>query len=94
MNCEIFPPGYRNNVIRRDRNHHGGGVFIIAKDEINITEIYISNTDCALVLAKIMAKVEANITIGAFYRQPSRDITEIDDLMTTLLSIQNGNRAT
>ena len=41
-----------------------------------------------------MVKDEANITIGAFYRQPSRDITEIDDLMTTLLSIHNGNRAT
>ena len=41
-----------------------------------------------------MVKDEANITIGAFYRQPSRDITEIDDLVTTLLSIQNGNRAT
>ena len=93
-NCEIFPPGYRNNVIRRDRNHHGGGVFIIAKDEINITEIDIANTDCPLVLAKIMVKDEANIAIGAFYRQPSRDITENDDLMTTLLSIQNGNRAT
>ena len=37
---------------------------------------------------------QTSSSIGAFYRQPSRDITEIDDLMTTLLSIQNGNRAT
>ena len=93
-NCEIFPPGYRNNVIRRDRNSHGGGVFIVAKDEINITEIDVANTDCPLVLAKIMVKDGANITIGAFYRQPTSVINEIDDLMSTLLSIQNGNRAT
>ena len=93
-NCEIFPPGYRSNVIRRDRNSHGGGVFIVAKDEINITEIDVANTDCPLVLAKIMVKDGANITIGAFYRQPTSVINEIDDLMSTLLSIQNGNRAT
>ena len=92
--CEIFPPGYRNNVIRRDRNNHGGGVFIIAKGEINITEIDIANTDCPLVLAKIMVNDETNITIRAFYRQHSGDITEIDTFMTTLLSIQNGNRTT
>ena len=46
------------HVTRRDRNNHGGGVFIIAKDEINITEIDIANTDCPLVLAKIMVKDE------------------------------------
>ena len=70
-NCEIFPPGYRSNVIRRDRNSHGGGVFIVAKDEINITEIDVANTECPLVLAKITVKDGANITIGAFYRQPT-----------------------
>ena len=93
-NCEIFPQGYRNNVIRRDRNSHGGGVFIIAKDDINITEIEVANTDCPLVLAKIMLNDESNITLGAFYRQPNNTLTEIDDLMTTLLSIQNGHRMT
>ena len=47
-NCEIFLPGYRSNVIRRDRSRHGGRVFIVTKDEINITEIYVANTDCPL----------------------------------------------
>ena len=72
----------------------GGGVFIIAKDEISITEIEVTNTDCSLVVAKIMLKDEADITVGAFYRQPNSTITEIDDLMTTLLSIQNRHRTT
>ena len=83
-NCKISPQGYQTNVIRRDRNSHGGGVFIIAKDEINIP----------LVVAKIMLKDEADITVGAFYRQPNSTVTEIDDLMTTLLSIQNRHRTT
>ena len=65
-NCEIFPQGYQNNVIRRDRNSHGGGVFIIAKDDINITEIEVTNTDCPLVLAKIMLKDEADIIFRGF----------------------------
>ena len=63
-NCEIFPPGYRSNVIRRVRNSHGGGVFIVAKDEINISEIDVANTDCPLVLAKIMVKDGANTPKG------------------------------
>ena len=67
-NCEIFPQGYQNNVIRRDRNSHGGGVFIIAKDDINITEIEVTNTDCPLVLATIMLSDEADIILGAFCR--------------------------
>ena len=61
-NCEIFPPGYKSNVIRRDRNRREGGVFIIVKDEVSITEIDVTNTDCPLVLANIMVKDEANIT--------------------------------
>ena len=47
-NCEIFPQGYRNNDIRRDQNRPAGGVFITAKDDINITEIEVANTDCPL----------------------------------------------
>ena len=61
---------------------------------MNITEIDIANTDCPLVLGKIMIKDEADITLGAFYRHPTSAKTEIDDLMRTLLSIQNGNKAT
>ena len=41
-----------------------------------------------------MVKDGANITIGAFYRQPTSVINEIDDLMSRLLGIPNGNRAT
>ena len=41
-----------------------------------------------------MVKDEANITLGAFYRQSTSVVNEIDDLMSTLLRIQNGNTAT
>ena len=82
------------NVIRRGRNSHGGGVLVAAQDEINITEIDIANTDCLFVLAKIMVKDGANITIGAFYCQPTSVVNEIGDLMSTLLSNHNANRAT
>ena len=41
-----------------------------------------------------MLKDEADIILGAFYRQPNSALTEIDDLMTTLLNIQNGHRTT
>ena len=41
-----------------------------------------------------MLKNEADIISGAFYRQPNSALTEIDDLLTTLLNIQNGHRTT
>ena len=81
VNCETFPVGYNTNVIRRDRNSNGGGVFIIAKDEISMSEITVTNKECQLVLASI-----TRVTLGAFYRQPNNTVTEINELLTNITS--------
>ena len=59
-----------------------------------MTEITVNNQDCPLVLAKVMLKNTASITVGAFYRQPSHTTTEIDALSETLLAISRGNQST
>ena len=75
MNCETFPVGYTTNVIRRDRNSNGGGVFIIARGEISMSEITVTNKECPLVLARIMLCSQIRVTLGAFYRQPNHTVT-------------------
>ena len=51
-NSEIFPPGYNKNVFRKDRDTHGGGVFIAVRDELDVTEISVCR-ECPLVLVKL-----------------------------------------
>ena len=51
-NSEIFPPGYNKNVFRKDRDAHGGGVFIAARDELDVAEISVCR-ECPLLLVKL-----------------------------------------
>ena len=34
-NSEIFPPNHNINVLRKDRDIHGGGIFITARNELD-----------------------------------------------------------
>ena len=83
-NCETFPVSYNTNVIRRDRNSNGGGVFIIARDDISMSEMTVTNKEYPLVLASIMLCNQTRVTLGAFYRQPNHTVTEINELLTNI----------
>ncbi len=83
---EVFPEGYRSNVYRRDRNDHGGGVFIAIKDGITASDIKM-NSNCESVWAKVSLPEGKSVSVCSFYRPPgsgSEPITElssaIDDL--------------
>ena len=54
-NSEIFPPNYNINVglLRKDRDIHGGGVFITARNELDLQRIKLSDNSCSLVIAKL-----------------------------------------
>ena len=47
---------------------------------MNITYIEFANKDCLCVQSKIVLKDKANITLGAFYRQPYDHIAEYTKL--------------
>ena len=79
------------NVIRRDRNCHGGGVFVLAKDELAMSEVHVKDPECPMVLANITLKDKTNITIGAFYRQPNTSLADIESLVTAVMDVR-GNK--
>ena len=45
---EIFPPGYQQNVYRKDRNRHGGGVFIAAQNTVTMWQVKENYPTCEL----------------------------------------------
>ena len=75
-NSEIFPPNYNINVIRNDRDIHGGGVFIIARNELDQQRIQLFDNSCPLVLAKLKVEGRPLSTLA-----PSTD-NQIINLMT------------
>ena len=83
-NSDIFPEGYRTNVVRKDRNSHGGGVFIAAKDLFNVTPVELNNKDCPLILAKIQAPGEKPLLVGLFYRATDNKRDELNSLIDNL----------
>ena len=91
LNGDIFPDGYNANVIRRDRNCYGGGVFILSKYELAISEVPVKDLECPTVLANITLKDKTNITIGAFYRQPGTSLVDIESLVTAVMDVR-GNK--
>ena len=86
-NSEVFPDGYNKNVIRRDRNKFGGGVFISAKDELELSEIKTdTESDCEIVWCDIKT-FQGNVILGSFYRPPGTDTQVIDDLNISITSV-------
>ena len=79
-NSEIFPPNYNINVIRNDRDIHGGGVFITARNELDLQRIQLSDNSCPLVLAKLKVEGRPPLNIGSFYRQPNNKLEDLQSL--------------
>lgn len=65
---EVFPSNY--SVYRRDRNSHGGGVFILVRDSIASQPISIETESFETICCKILLKNGASVAIGSFYRPP------------------------
>ena len=88
-NAEIFPSTYE--VIRHDRNHNGGGVFIAYKNNLIITEITDIGKNCELVVAKLMLVNQPDLYIGVYYRPPSQKVEGIIALREDLEKISKIN---
>ena len=61
-------------------------MFIIARDEISMSEITVTNKNCPLVLASIMLCNQTRVRLGAFYRQHQHTVTEINEPLTNITS--------
>ena len=89
-NSEVFPEGYNKQVIRKDRNKFGGGVFIVAKDELKLTEIK-TDTSCEIVWGEIKSN-QGSVLLGSFYRPPGTDSNVLDSLNDSINYILNKSK--
>lgn len=84
---EMFPSGY--TVYRKDRNCHGGGVFVLIQDSIASNSISIEADSCETVWCKILLQNGSSVAIGSFYRPPGiRTAHPLFQLSNVLLSLQ------
>jgi len=83
---EIFPPGYQQNVYRKDRNRHGGGVFIAAQNTVTMWEVKGNHPNCELLWTELKTR-NKNVIIGSAYRPPNSDVTFLDQLQASLSQI-------
>ena len=91
-NAEIFPPDYQQNIFRKDRNRHGGGVFIAGHNSLDMWQIENKDLDeCEIVWAELKGK-ERNVILGSFYRPPNSDVTYLDALKTSLTNITSKSK--
>ena len=71
-NSEIFPTNY--NVIRKDRNLNGGGVFIATKDCYNVTEVPEGDTEGEIKWARIELEASQDMYVCSYYRPPNNNL--------------------
>ena len=65
---EIFPRNY--SVYRKDRNIHGGGVFILVEKSIQSSILEVDSS-CEIIWVVLHLQGTHNIILGAFYTPPS-----------------------
>ena len=87
-NSEIFPCGYQTNVLRKDQNKNGGGVFISVHESLTAIEIDNNNSNCEVIWAEELTQGKP-IDIGAFYRPPSAKESSLKDLACSIQGIKN-----
>ncbi|KAI8513366.1 hypothetical protein Bbelb_100050 [Branchiostoma belcheri] len=89
-NSEIFPTSY--SAYRKDREGRGSGVFIAVKNSIIAT--HLPDPDCTseLTWVQIQLAHSKTVHIGAYYRPPSADQSDLTSLEQSLTRIRDQSR--
>ena len=82
---EIFPKDY--SVHRKDRNIHGGGVFVLVDKLIPSSKLEIESS-CEVIWVILHLKGPHNIILGAFYTPPNSTPSVWEDLSECLIQIR------
>ena len=87
-NSEVFPPGY--DVLRKDRDRHGGGVFIMAKTEMLLTPVSTTLDNCEIVWGEIHTQCRGKVILGSIYRPPDSTEECFESIDNSLTDLRNG----
>ena len=71
LNNEINIEGY--DILRLDRNRHGGGVACYIRNDISFTQLNIFSNDIENIIFDILLPNSHSITVGIFYRPPNQN---------------------
>lgn len=84
---EIFPTCY--TVYRKDRNAHGGGVFILIHNTISSFLVDVEAGSTEIVCCKVLLNNGSSVAFVSFYRSPStRAPQPLLNLNNVLLTLQ------
>ena len=86
FNSELFPCNY--NVYRKDRNKHGGGIFILVNNTIPPFQIEV-DSPLELIWEYLHVNTQADIIFGCFYCPPHSTISELHHLHVSLSAIKS-----
>ena len=79
---EVFPTNY--NVYRKDRNTHGGGVFMAVKKCYNSSALPETDTNCEIIWAKVELEQTTDMYVSSFYRPPNTNLDYFDNFSESL----------
>ena len=80
LNAEIYIPGYQ--IVRKDRNHHGGGILLYVKTSIPVLNHFLHpNLELLTVEIRVQNKC---LTTCLFYRPPNANPHCLQELKGTL----------
>ena len=77
FDSKVFPSTY--SVYRKDRNKHGGGVFIAIRENLPSYQIQM-DTSLEIIWVRLHIDSNNDVILGSFYRPPSSPTSALDDL--------------
>ena len=81
----VFPENY--NILRKDRNLHGGGTFLAFKDTLIATEMPELDTNSEIIWANLHFANSKSLYLASFYRPPNADFSSVEDLSQSIQKI-------
>lgn len=71
LDSELYPPGYQ--LLRRDRDRHGGGIAVYAAENLNPERVDIGVDNIEALSFELSQPNSRKILFGAVYRPPNLD---------------------
>ena len=85
LDSEIFPEHF--SILRKDRNIHGGGVFVMVKSTLLSSQVD-TGVSCEIVWICIHNKAAQILIVGSFYRPPQSPISVLEELAKSIMHIK------